>query len=196
MKPANGSRRAFLHHVTRALGGSWLAASLPAMAAAAELAVSRQARGESWKILDVSMAVTLGAVADQIFPADETPGAVEIGAVRFMDAALEGFMASALPVLRNGCGDLDQRAMEAYSRVFGDLDSAEQIELLRLVENTPFFGIAHFLTLCGVFALPAYGGNRELAGWRLLEFEPRHKWVPPFGHYDAQYREGQDHAGA
>ena len=45
------------------------------------------------------------------------------------------------------------------------------------------------LTLCGMFALPSWGGNRDEAGWKLLGFEDRHAWQPPFGFYDAEARE-------
>ena len=34
------------------------------------------------------------------------------------------------------------------------------------------------LTLCGMFALPSWGGNRDEAGWKLLGFEDRHAWQP------------------
>ncbi len=36
-----------------------------------------------------------------------------------------------------------------------------------------------------MFALPVYGGNKGYAGWKVLGFDHRHAWVPPFGHYDA-----------
>jgi hypothetical protein len=36
-----------------------------------------------------------------------------------------------------------------------------------------------------MFAMPAWGGNRDGAGWALLGFDSRHVWQPPFGYYDA-----------
>jgi hypothetical protein len=38
-----------------------------------------------------------------------------------------------------------------------------------------------------MFALPGYGGNRDAAGWKLIGFEDRHVFQPPFGHYDRDY---------
>ncbi len=46
-----------------------------------------------------------------------------------------------------------------------------------------------YLSITGMFALPEYCGNRDLAGYRLIGFEDRHGWTPPFGYYDAHYRE-------
>jgi hypothetical protein len=43
-----------------------------------------------------------------------------------------------------------------------------------------------FLTHCGMFAMPSWGGNKDLAGWNLIGFDSRHAWQPPFGFYDAR----------
>jgi hypothetical protein len=39
----------------------------------------------------------------------------------------------------------------------------------------------------GLLALPSYGGNAGKAGWKLVGFDDRHVWEPPFGHYDRDY---------
>jgi hypothetical protein len=38
-----------------------------------------------------------------------------------------------------------------------------------------------------MFSLPAYGGNRDAAGWKLIGFEDQHVFHPPFGYYDRDY---------
>ena len=35
--------------------------------------------------------------------------------------------------------------------------------------------------------MPAYGGNRDGVGWKLIGFEDRHVFQPPFGYYDRDY---------
>jgi hypothetical protein len=35
-----------------------------------------------------------------------------------------------------------------------------------------------------MFADPAYGGNSDKVGWKLIGFEDRFAWQPPFGEYD------------
>jgi hypothetical protein len=55
------------------------------------------------------------------------------------------------------------------------------------VDHTPFFDSMRFLTVLGMFSTPAYGGNRNGAGWKLLGFEDQHIFQPPFGYYDRDY---------
>jgi hypothetical protein len=38
-----------------------------------------------------------------------------------------------------------------------------------------------------MFTLPTYGGNRDGVGWKLIGFEDRHTFQPPFGYYDRDY---------
>jgi gluconate 2-dehydrogenase gamma chain len=38
----------------------------------------------------------------------------------------------------------------------------------------------------GFLADPSYGGNRGQVGWKLIGFEPKPAWKPPFGYYDAE----------
>ena len=192
MTDSGGSRRAFLKNTALASGGAWLGLQLSDVLAAGASAAAHD--GAHWKVLSAAEAVGLGAVADQVFPPTDTPGAVDIGAVRFMDVALGGFMAGMLPMLQAGLADLDLRAQAAGGATFADLPFGAQTGILQAVEKTPFFGNVRFLTLCGLFALPALGGNIDRAGWKALEFEARHAWAPPFGHYDAAYAaEGVDH---
>ena len=48
------------------------------------------------------------------------------------------------------------------------------------------FWIVPLGVLIGMFAHPDHGGNYDGAGWKLLGFEPRYVWQPPFGEYDAE----------
>ena len=183
MTDSGGSRRAFLKNTALASGGAWLGLQMSDVLAAGAAAAAHD--GEHWQVLSAAEVAGLGAVADQVFPPSDTPGAVDIGAVRFMDVALGGFMAGALPMLQAGLADLDQRAQAGGGTAFAALPFEEQTSILRDIETTAFFGNVRFLTLCGLFALPAHGGNRDRAGWDAIGFESRHAWAPPFGAYDA-----------
>ena len=68
---------------------------------------------------------------------------------------------------------------------FAALTSAQQIEIMKAREKTPFFQQLRGAALMGVFGNPSYGGNRNKVGWQLLRFEDRFAWQPPFGDYDA-----------
>ena len=92
--------------------------------------------------------------------------------------------------LREVLPSLDAKDTEApvINALRRDVDN-KQIEFLKSVDRTPFFGIARMLTLVGMFALPKYGGNYGGAGWQLIGFEDQHVYAPPFGYYDQE-----DHA--
>jgi hypothetical protein len=194
MRSKNQSRRDFIKSSGRLFSGTWLTINLPLVAAAAQTACSRRdSRDEGWVNLTAAEAEGLGAVADQIIPPDDSPGAVEAGVVHFIDAAVTGFMAGSLPVLREGLASLDRQA----GGRFAALSFEQQTEILRANEESAFFQAMQMLTSTGMLAMPAYGGNRDYAGWQLIGFDHRHAWQPPFGHYDAQADEaGEGHVEA
>lgn len=175
------SRRSFISDGARALGSGWLTLQWPVFLAAATAACDQREAKAGYANLDAATARTLAAVAEQIFPADETPGADEIGVVWFIDALMAGRWGGMRPMLEAGARALDDRSGTAD---FIELPFGEQTEILRDIENEGFFQTMRLLTLGGVFAMPSRGGNREKAAWALIGFEDRHGWQPPFGHYD------------
>ena len=193
--PGN-SRRKFLKSSGSVLGASWLAINMPLVVSASQTAAKNKEAGAGFENLSPEEAVELSAIVDQIIPADETPGASETGVVYFIDVALGSFMSDAAPTLRQGLEEIRQKIVSAYpeSTGFSELSFEQQTEILKSVEDTPMFEKLHFMTLCGMFCLPAYAGNRENAGWDLIGFDHRHAWQPLFGYYDADVH-GQVPAG-
>jgi gluconate 2-dehydrogenase gamma chain len=116
------------------------------------------------------------AITAQILPADELgPGAREAGVVAFIDLVLASFERDKQAIYREGLKELG---------AFAALDSARQVEKLKAIEKTPFFETIREHTITGFFSHPKYGGNRDGAGFKLLNFEDRHMFEPPFGYYD------------
>lgn len=186
-KPQDPDRRAFLHATGTAAGASWLALHFPGLLAAAEAAAAARDAGAAFARLSPAEAAALEAIAARIIPTDDTPGASEAGVIHFIDQALGDFMAEAAGELRAGIETVDSLAAEAdEGQRFADLPPEGQDAVLHAIEETPFFGLMHYLTVAGMFALPSYGGNRDHLGWQLLGFDHRHGWVPPFGYYDAE----------
>jgi gluconate 2-dehydrogenase gamma chain len=181
------SRRAFLKSGGTIVGASWLAANMPLVLSAAQAAAENKQTGAGFKNITPLEAVEFAALADQIIPPDETPGASDIGVVYYIDEVLGGFMAGALPMLRQGLAELNLKAaaVDPATSLFSGLAFAQQTDLLKTVEDTPLFEAMMFMTMCGMFSLPAYGGNRDHTGWDLLGFDHQHAWQPPFGYYDA-----------
>jgi gluconate 2-dehydrogenase gamma chain len=172
------NRRAFARDLTAAAAAVWLAARRDQVEAAFAAADGPLA------ILTAVEAADLEAIAALIVPADDTPGAREAGVVGFLDRALGGFAADQLPVLRDGLARLRKRAGGTGS--FATLAPARQLALLKRVEkdDAPFFRAVRAATLFALLGNPSRGGNRGKVGWRLIGFEDRFFWQPPFGDYD------------
>jgi gluconate 2-dehydrogenase gamma chain len=70
------------------------------------------------------------------------------------------------------------------------LKSEQQIQLIHAIEKTDFFELLRTHTLYGFLGNPSYGGNRDKVGWKLIGFEDRGAFQPPFGYYDANGGQG------
>ena len=184
------NRRAFLRAAVAA-GAAWSAADLlaveDALAWSADQATG-QGRG-GFTVLAAADADVLDALASRIIPSvDGRPGAHEAGVVFFIDKALATFNSGQKKMYADGVQDLNRRAARKWkgSASFARLTPAQQDELLREIEKTPFFQAARFDTIVGTFALPTWGGNRDYAGWHMLGLEHQPRFQPPFGEYDAE----------
>ena len=145
--------------------------------------------GAKLSLLTAVEAADIEAVAAQIIPTDDSPGAREAGVVHFFDRALATFYAQLAGDYRAQLAAFQAGYRTAHPAVssFAALSSEQQIEHLKGVDQTPFFATTRLLTLLGMFALPQYGGNRASVGWQLIGFEDRHVFRPPFGYYDRDY---------
>ena len=175
------SRRNFLA-AAGALGAAFLAAdpslvqaALDHARAAADLPLPQR-----FQSLTAAEAAGLNAVAMRIFPSDGTPGAKEAGVIHFMDKSLATWAAGMKDQLIPGLKDLDSRA----GGTFASQTPARQDELLKAVEQTPFFGTMRFATVVGMFANSSWGGNAGQVGWKLLGFQAHGVFRAPFGYYD------------
>jgi gluconate 2-dehydrogenase gamma chain len=143
----------------------------------------------TYTLLGPADAADLEALTSQIIPSDDTPGAREAGVTFFIDRALGSFFAHWRPGFMDGLLKFQGAARATYPQdaSFAAMSGARQVEFLHTVDGTPFFDQARLLTLCGMFSSPAYGGNRDGLGWKLLGFEDQHMFSPPFGYYDRDY---------
>ena len=148
-----------------------LLAAWPAIAAAAEQARSRT----GFTFFTPAEARDVEAMAEQIIPRDETPGAREAGVIYFIDRAVSNFFPEQKPVYRKGLATISG---------LSTLSASQQIEKIRSIEKTEFFEAVRTHTIMGFLADPAYGGNRDRAGWQTIGFSAAHVYRPPFGAYD------------
>jgi hypothetical protein len=185
-----GSRRSFLKAGGGLLAGGWIAAHWPAIAAAAGEAADAAAHpaGSAFKFLSTADAADVDAITAQIVPSGATPGAREAHAVYFIDRALASFFAAQAAGFRQGLADFQAKCRKSHPHAaFAALTSPEQIGFLKTQDQTGFFEAVRSLTLLGMFASPQYGGNYQGTGWKLMGFEDRHAFTPPFGYYDRDY---------
>jgi len=157
----NLSRRSVL------LGASLLAALSPHELAALDQHAHPASGEHKLQFLDAATAAEIEALAEQIIPSDETgPGAKEAGVIYFIDRAL---------LIANE----EQRA------IYRDgLLAARGAKSVAEIEHTKFFEILRRHVIIGFLADPAWGGNRDKIGWKVIGFDDRGAFQPPFGYYD------------
>lgn len=123
----------------------------------------------------------MDALVDRIIPDEEgSPGAKGAGVTEFIDHALAGNRQDLQPVYRDGLRALSEYSQARFGSLFRFLDGRRQEavveELDRLVTADEraflgqFFQIVREHTVQGYFGDPAYGGNRDAAGWKLIGF--------------------------
>lgn len=188
------TRRSFITSAA-GLGAAWLAADRvlvdDALAQAAKAATQQPA--PAFTTLTAADAREVDAMTQRIMPTTNTPGAREAGVIYFIDKALGSFERESLPEIRKGLADLRTRVGKHTrgATSFAALAAADQDKLLRDIEKTPFFGMVHFFTMVGMFGNSSWGGNRNDVGWKLIGFESKPTYQPPFGHYDAELLRGR-----
>lgn len=121
----------------------------------------------------------VAAIMARLLPADaHSGGAVEAGAHRYLDKALAGYLKDKLPVYRAALAALDSQAGGSFAKlapgrqdaVIGQLEQGK-LETADLPNGgKDFFGLIRRHTLEGMLGDPAYGGNQDFAGWKLIGF--------------------------
>jgi hypothetical protein len=112
----------------------------------------------------------LEAIAARLIPADEHgPSAAQAGAVTYIERALAGPYAEHAAAYAEGLAGLGG---------FAALAADAQDDRLRELDGSPFFELVRAHVLEGMFGDPRWGGNADVAGWRLLGYPgPRREWT-------------------
>jgi gluconate 2-dehydrogenase gamma chain len=150
------------------------------------------AKPERFTWFDAATAAEIRAIAAQIIPDDETPGAERAGVIWFIDSALAGYDKDKRELYRRGLAETQSRRAGMFpgSSSIAGLRTDEQIALLRAIEKTEFFQQVRQHTVLGFFGHPMHGGNRDMAGWKLIGIEHKMRYEQPFGYYDAEAGRG------
>jgi len=175
------SRRDFLLRSALYGGAAWAALNVPRPRALAAAAAS-----DTPVVLTAAQWKTVEAISGRIIPSDADPGAIEAGVVNFIDKALAHEDAALKPVYAVGLAGVDAVATNRFKKPFVDLAANEQDEVLTALESgkgdgwpkgpvaaADFFTAVRAHTVFGFLCDPAYGGNRDWAGWKVAGYPGR-----------------------
>jgi gluconate 2-dehydrogenase gamma chain len=169
------------------LGSLWLLADPRERMAAVEHAQGQATAAQHrFLFLTAEQAADVDAIASRIIPSDGTPGAHEAGVVFFVDKSLTTWAKPQQSAVSDGLKKLAEDVAAKYpgQARFAALTTAQQDEMLKSMEQTPFFGAMRFVTIAGTLSLPEYGGNKNWVGWTLVGEPPVADYHPPFSWYD------------
>jgi gluconate 2-dehydrogenase gamma chain len=127
----------------------------------------------------------LEAIMARLIPNDEHgPGAVEAGALQYVDRALGGFLKESRDAYRDGLAAFDRYCRISRGAPFLQLSTVDQDSVLIDCEggsatgsgagfpasSGAFFSMVKGHTWQGVFGDPFYGGNVGFVGWDLIRY--------------------------
>ncbi|HEY2844632.1 MAG TPA: gluconate 2-dehydrogenase subunit 3 family protein, partial [Bryobacteraceae bacterium] len=123
---------------------------------------------------------TLEAFIDRLIPRDQNgPGAVDAGAQNYIDRQLAGYLSSEKNTFLAGLEAVDAYARRTHGASLADLPAEQRDQVLTAIDTNQaeglpggraFFNRARRLTLEGMFGDPYYGGNKNFAGWDLIQY--------------------------
>src|ERR1044072_5546267 len=145
------SRRLFISKSSAGLGSAWLLSNMPEIIAAQEHAqhAAQSATPTKFEFFTPEQAADVEAIAAQIIPTDDTPGAREARVVYFIDRGLTTFASDDRPAFVKGLKELQVKVRKQFPKAnsFSALSSAQQIQLLKAMEKSPFFDLVRTMTV-------------------------------------------------
>jgi gluconate 2-dehydrogenase gamma chain len=132
-----------------------------------------------YRIFTPAQAEMVGAIAEQIVPAGEYPGAKEAGVVQFIDAKLAGpYGGFYVDRYQSGLKIVDELSRKQFGTTFVSLASDQQVTLLQALdtgeqenpEGHAFFRLLLGDTFEGYYGDPEHGANRNGASWKMVGF--------------------------
>jgi gluconate 2-dehydrogenase gamma chain len=180
-------RRDFVESMTAGLAGALGTAYWSQLTAVGAYAAAVPETAP-YEFLTADQARLLDVITAHLIPTDDTPGAREAKVVRFIDHALATIFKDFQKDFTKTIADFAE--FTSHYRPDGasflKLSASEQIDALSEVERLKpeVFWDLRGATMTGMFAHPEHGGNFGKLGWKLIGYEDRYSWVPPFGYYD------------
>lgn len=146
----------------------------------AEVLRAQNSQSEQLMWFNPADAAEIKAIAAQIIPDDNTPGAGTAGVIWFIDRSLAGFDQDKQELYKRGLSETQAKRAELFpgSTSIASLTNDQQIALLKAIEKSEFFQQVRLHTILGFFGQPI--------GLKFLGVEHQMHYKPPFGYYDAE----------
>ncbi|HMG84671.1 MAG TPA: gluconate 2-dehydrogenase subunit 3 family protein [Terracidiphilus sp.] len=141
-----------------------------ALSGAAAVIGCHGSAGSAWDFLSDSHARILGALCDQIIPADDFPSASQAGVVTYIDRQLARHYRRHQDAYRVGLAQVDAMSRDRFDHAFADAAPVQQLQIALALEkeNRTFFELVRQHTMEGYYGSPRHGGNRDAVSWRML----------------------------
>jgi len=137
-----------------------------------------------WRYFTVEEARMAEQLAEHIIPADEDPGATDVGVVNFMDKQLVGPYKRHQPAYRTGLAGVQETSQALFQIPFDRLSWEEQEEILELLfagdapgttwetaSSHQFIQLIRDHTMQGFYGSPRHGANLNYVSYRMLELD-------------------------
>lgn len=122
--------------------------------------------------VEPAVLLTLAAMAAQIVPTDQTPGAREANVVDYIQKQVEGSY-ELQKLCAAGVKEVDTLSQQKFGASFAKLDAEKEHEILKAVEESEFFKSIRALTVSGFYNSPE--------GWKSVGYPGMGQ---PHGHRD------------
>jgi gluconate 2-dehydrogenase gamma chain len=132
--PDSITRREALRRTAILLGGAISAPTLAGVLAGCSR--PDKSAGRALKALSAEQSDTVAAIAEQIIPRTDTPGARDVGVPEFIDVMLaEYYPRAERDRFLAGLAQVDERAQKSFGKRFADATPAQQLELVRALDK-------------------------------------------------------------
>ena len=124
----------------------------------------------NWEFLTDTQARTLGAICDQIVPADDFPSASQAGVLNYIDRQLMRHYRKHRGAYLEGLEQAEAMSRKRFGGELAGLSQQQQLEIVNGLseQNSTFFGLVRNHTMEGYYGAPRHGGNRDGVSWRML----------------------------
>jgi gluconate 2-dehydrogenase gamma chain len=178
MTVMNIDRRELLQRAMAALGGTLTASAAAGVLAGCAASAPKAGEPVAFRFFTPAEGAAATAMAEQILPRTDTPGAIDVGVPAFIDRMMADYYgASQQGVLRAGLARAEADALAKHQKPFAQLSAEQQIALMqgydaeayqqaRATQADPsaqphFFRIMKELTTLGYFT-SEYGASQYL----------------------------------